>query len=512
MMSGEPAIGRRVAVAGSLLSLWAAAVAAQDSSFIRGTDDPTYRIPTFIGNGAFSLVSSPLGTAPSRSFAAGVYDRAPGDVPRIAILPAWNAIDVSDGAGWLNDVTPDTTTLRAYRQTLDMYAGALHTSYDWIHGANHIAVEVTAFVSRADANVAVVRLRLVPRDAVRLTVRFPLKEWPAPQRLALGTLERTERDWTLDRVWYPGHLVAADADSMAITSRVEGGVTSVAVVQRVLTPPLRNARRSATEVSFDAAAGEPFTFTKVVAVVSSRDPADSARVRPRAEASVRAAVAKGYDALLAEHLAAWRRLWETDVVLEGDPQLQRVIHTMLFYLLASARAGTDLSISPMGLSSAGYYGHVFWDADTWMFPALLLMHPDIARSMVTFRARVLPAAQRNARANGFAGAMYPWESDERGEETTPRFAWQNARSEIHVTGDVALAQWQFYLATGDSTWLAQVGEPVIRATADFWASRASLDTVAGRYDMRNVVSVDEGLIGIGDDAYTNAVARKNLDV
>src|SRR2546427_335731 len=382
MMSGEPAIGRRVAVAGSLLSLWAAAVAAQDSSFIRGTDDPTYRIPTFIGNGAFSLVSSPLGTAPSRSFAAGVYDRAPGDVPRIAILPAWNAIDVSDGAGWLNDVTPDTTTLRAYRQTLDMYAGALHTSYDWIHGANHIAVEVTAFVSRADANIAVVRLRLVPRDAVRLTVRFPLKEWPAPQRLALGTLERT-----------------------------------------------------------------------------------------RAEASVQAAVAKGYDALLAEHRAAWRRLWETDVVVEGDPQLQRVIHTMLFYLLASARAGTDLSVSPMGLSSAGYYGHVFWDADTWMFPALLLMHPDIARSMVTFRARVLPAAQRNAQAYGFAGAMYPWESDERGEETTPRFAWQNARSEIHVTGDVALAQWQFYLATGDSTWLAQVGEPVIRATADFWASR-----------------------------------------
>ena len=512
MLSGEPAIGRRVAVAGLLLFLWAAAVAAQDSSFIRSTDDPTYRIPTFIGNGAFSLVSSPLGTAPSRSFAAGVYDRAPGDVPRIAVLPAWNAFDVSDGSGWLNDVTPDTTTLRAYRQTLDMYAGALHTSYDWIHGANHIAVEVTAFISRADANIAVVRLRLVPRDAVRLTVRFPLKEWPAPQRLALGTLERTERDWTLDRVWYPGHLVATDADSTAMTGRVAGGDTRVAVVQRVVTSPLRNARRTATEVTFDVASGEAVTFTKVVAVVSSRDSSDSARVRPRAAASVREAVAKGYDALLAEHLAAWRRLWETDVVVEGDPQLQRVIHTMVFYLLASARAGTDLSISPMGLSSAGYYGHVFWDADTWMFPALLLMHPDIARSMVTFRARVLPAANRNAQAYGFAGAMYPWESDERGEETTPRFAWQNARSEIHVTGDVALAQWQFYLATGDSTWLARFGEPVLRATADFWVGRATYDSSAGRYSIRNVVSVDEGLIGIGNDAYTNAIARKNLTI
>jgi trehalose/maltose hydrolase-like predicted phosphorylase len=185
---------------------------------------------------------------------------------------------------------------------------------------------------------------------------------------------------------------------------------------------------------------------------------------------------------------------------------------MLFYLLSSVREGTGESIPPMGLSSAGYYGHIFWDADTWMFPALAVMHPGIARSMVAFRQRALPAAQRNARVNGYRGAMYPWESDELGEETTPRFAWQNARSEIHVTGDVALAQWQFYLATGDSGWLARSGFPVLRETADFWVSRATFDTARGRYDIRNVVSVDEGLIDIGNDAYTNAVARKNLEM
>jgi len=77
---------------------------------------------------------------------------------------------------------------------------------------------------------------------------------------------------------------------------------------------------------------------------------------------------------------------------------------------------------------------------------------------------------------------------------------------------VALAQWQYYLATGDSAWLARGGLPVLAATADFWVSRATYDTASGRYDIRNVVSVDEGLIGIGNDAYTNAVARKNLEV
>jgi trehalose/maltose hydrolase-like predicted phosphorylase len=166
----------------------------------------------------------------------------------------------------------------------------------------------------------------------------------------------------------------------------------------------------------------------------------------------------------------------------------------------------------MGLSSGGYYGHIFWDSDTWMFPPLLLTHPDVAHSLVAFRARTLRAARANARANGYRGAMYPWEADERGHETTPHFAAQNARSEIHVTGDVALAQWQYYLATGDSTWLAHEGFPVIRETAEFWVSRATYDSTRDQYHIENVVSVHEGLIGVTDDAYTNAVARRNLEI
>jgi trehalose/maltose hydrolase-like predicted phosphorylase len=487
----------------------AVSLAAQDSTFLLTTTDPTYRTPAFLGNGAFSLVGAPLGTTPALSLVAGVYDHAPDDVPRIAALPAWNALDVSDGDGWLNDVRPDTSALRDYRQTLDLYDGTLATSYEWVHGAKRTAVEVTAFVSRADPHLAVIRLRLVRQDAGRLTVRFPLREWPPPPRLALARLERSEPRWTLDSVWYPGRLVAIAADSLSILARVGGGTTRVAVAQQLTwSARLRNPRRRGTEVSFGASPGESVTFTKLVGVASSRDGPDPLA---RARAVVRAAAARGYRTLAADHAAAWHRLWQTDVVVQGDPELQRVIHAMLFYLLASVREGSDESIPPMGLSSAGYYGHVFWDADTWMFPPLLALHPAISRSMVGFRYRALDAARRNAARNGYRGAMYPWESDELGEETTPRFAWQNALYENHVTGDVALAQWQYYLATGDSAWLARAGYPVLRATADFWVSRATFDSTTGRYDIHHIVSVDEGLIGIGNDTYTNAIARKNLE-
>ena len=240
--------------------------------------------------------------------------------------------------------------------------------------------------------------------------------------------------------------------------------------------------------------------------------ADGPAPLERARRDAQAARARGYDSLAADNARAWARRWESDIEIEGDPALQRVVRSMLFYLLASADSGTRLGIPPMGLSSGGYYGHIFWDSDTWMFPSLLLLHPDVAHSLVAFRARTLAAAHANARANGYRGAMYPWEADEQGHETTPQFAVQNARSEIHVTGDVALAQWQYYLATGDSAWLAREGFPVIRETANFWVSRAVYDSAADRYHIKNVVSVAEGLIGVTDDAYTNAVARKNLEI
>src|SRR5262249_23874524 len=85
-----------------------------------------------------------------------------------------------------------------------------------------------------------------------------------------------------------------------------------------------------------------------------------------------AARTAGYDSLSAASARAWRQRWDTDIEIDGDPALQRLVRSMLFYLLSSTDAGTALGIPPMGLSSGGYYGHVFWDSDTWMFPPLLL--------------------------------------------------------------------------------------------------------------------------------------------
>jgi hypothetical protein len=387
-------------------------------------------------------------------------------------------------------------------------------------------VQVETFVSRADPRLAAIRLDLTPRAAGHVRVRFAIADRPRPTRLALATLERAQPDWGPANIWYGGHMVVRSKNAALepgggriwVTSTPEGRTTALAQVAALAWPrdlPGATAGTrtagdtAAVEVAFDAEPGQTYRFTQLVSTVSGREPSSSLVLATRSAAAARAT---GYDGLAAANAGAWRRRWETDIEIDGDPGLQRVVRSMLFYLLSSADSGTSLGIPPMGLSSGGYYGHVFWDSDTWMFPSLLFTHPDVAHSLVAFRVRTLPAARANARANGYRGAMYPWEADERGRETTPHFAAQNARSEIHVTGDVAMAQWQYYLATGDSAWLAREGFPVLRETADFWVSRASYDRAADRYHIRNVVSVAEGLIGVSDDAYTNAVARKNLEV
>jgi trehalose/maltose hydrolase-like predicted phosphorylase len=502
------------------------ATGAPDSAFLLTTSDSRRSPSPFIGNGRLGVVIPALGIGASHSYKAGLYEHGPNDVPRIVTIPAWNGIGIHDGKDWLDPRQAHDSVVRGYRQVVDMRTGTARTAYDWVNGSRRTAIRVETFISRADQRLTATRLDLTPQQEGALRVRFALTGWPPPKRLPLAKLERADPAWKPADIWYPGHMLVQSREAvreprgarLAVTATPVGRTTTLAEAAAITwAMDLRNvvAQTSAAgdtalvEITFDASAGRTYTFFQATSVASSDEV-----TRPLEQASrdVEAARARGFDRLAADNAKAWLSRWQTDIEITGNPELQRVVRSMLFYLLCSADSGTKLGIPPMGLSSGGYYGHIFWDSDTWMFPSLVVTHPDVAHSLVAFRGRTLPAARENARLNGFRGAMFPWEADERGVETTPHFAVQNARSEIHVNGDVALAQWQYYQATGDSSWLATEGFPVIRETADFWVSRSVCGTSDERCHIENVVSVAEGLIGVTDDAYTNAVARKNLEI
>ena len=115
--------------------------------------------------------------------------------------------------------------------------------------------------------------------------------------------------------------------------------------------------------------------------------------------------------------------------------------------------------------------------------------------------------------------MWPWESALTGFGEYE----SNDDNEIHISGDVANAFRLFYRMTKNQTWLRNTGWPVIRGSADFFASRAvpcdnSSCTLGGQggATTRNltylsVVSPDESAGRHDSSAYTNGIAITVLD-
>ena len=252
-------------------------------------------------------------------------------------------------------------------------------------------------------------------------------------------------------------------------------------------------------------AGQTYKFSITGSSITSAHHADPLN---EAERLTIYAKLQGRDRLIKFHNQAWDELWKSDIQIEGDPQAQQDVRSMLYHLYSFSRAGTSLSPSPMGLSGLGYNGHVFWDTEVWMFPALLVLHPEIAHSLVEYRYKRLEAAKQNAFAHGYKGAMFPWESADTGVEETPVWALSGP-FEHHITACVALAAWNYYCVTQDKEWLREKGYPILSATADFWASRVERNGT-GRYDIINVVAADEWAENVDNNAFTNAAAIVNL--
>jgi protein-glucosylgalactosylhydroxylysine glucosidase len=252
-------------------------------------------------------------------------------------------------------------------------------------------------------------------------------------------------------------------------------------------------------------AGETYRFSIAGSSITSAQHEDALN---EAERLTIFAKLQGRERLIEFHNKAWDELWKSDIVINGDAQTQQDVHSMMYHLYSFVREGTNYSPSPMGLSGLGYNGHVFWDADLWMYPALLVLHPELAKSLIDYRYERLEEAKRNAFSHGYKGAMYPWESAGTGVEETPVWALSGP-FEHHITADVALAAWQYYCVTQDKNWLKEKGWPILSATADFWSSRVERNG-AGHYDINNVVAADEWAENVDNNAFTNAAAKANL--
>lgn len=246
-------------------------------------------------------------------------------------------------------------------------------------------------------------------------------------------------------------------------------------------------------------------------------------IERRAARRLARASSVGFDALLARHRREWARRWrDAEISIVGSAEAAQdelAARFSVFHLLAAASASGEAAVGARGLTGDAYEGHVFWDADVFVLPALVALRPAAARAMLEYRVRRLPAARAHAAALGHAGARFPWESARDGSDVTPRVVHDahgapipilTGTHEEHIVADVAWAAMRYADWSGDWGFLAGPGCDLVVETARYWASRIRLDP-SGRAHLYGVMGPDEYHQIVDDNAYTNVMARWNLE-
>jgi trehalose/maltose hydrolase-like predicted phosphorylase len=227
----------------------------------------------------------------------------------------------------------------------------------------------------------------------------------------------------------------------------------------------------------------------------------------------------GFDQLAAEHRSAWAQRWsDANVTIDGDPEAQLAVRFALFHLLSAAPDEGEAAVGARGLTGPAYGGHVFWDADVYVLPALAALRPAAARAMLEYRIRRLPEARAAARTQRRRGARFPWESAHDGTDVTPpdalgrggeRIPIRTGPREEHIVADIAWAAGEYAAWSGDHDFLVGAGRNLLVDTARYWASRVRIDA-GGRGHIDGVMGPDEYHEVVDDNAFTNVMARWNL--
>lgn len=466
-----------------------------------------------LGNGYFCTRGAFEEGFPSdrrATFVHGVFDAVPISIVELANAPDWLPFTILlDGERF----TLERGKIKAYTRSLDLRTGVLARSVEWVSPSGKAAaIKLERFASLADEHTALIRCQVTPEFEGMVEFRAALNGFTDNEGIAhwqwVSQGRRGETVYLLDRTRKSGIELAS-------AMRLEGVVGSQ---QSRAYWDVENA--PTLVMKMDASPGKMLIVDKYAAVATSRDTSDPVGM---AVEHVNAVV--DWPVAYEANAAAWEREWErTDVVIEGDDEAQISLRFNLFQLLIAAPRHDDrVNIGAKTLSGFGYRGHSFWDTEIFMLQLFIYTAPHIARNLLNYRYQRLPAARLKAKANGYEGAQFPWESADTGEEVTPtwvpHFSDRNklvriwtGDIEIHISADVAFAAHRYWQVTGDDDWLVSQGAELILDTAKFWASRAEWNPGKKRYDYKDVIGPDENHEHVNNNAYTNRMAQWNIQL
>ena len=263
----------------------------------------------------------------------------------------------------------------------------------------------------------------------------------------------------------------------------------------------------------DAQEGNTLRIEKAVAYHTSRG-LPVRELSDRCRRTLDRAARYDLDHWLAEQRDWYDEFWAaSDVeVASDDPShgaIQQAIRFNLFTLAQASGRADGHGVAAKGVTGSGYEGHYFWDSEVYVAPFLSYTRPELARNLMHFRSRMLPAARERARELSQRGALFPWRTIN-GEEASAYYAAGTAQ--VHIDADVVHALVQYVNATGDVGFLVRDGLAILVETARLYADLGFWRSNGERsFHIHGVTGPDEYTTVVNNNLFTNVMARYNLE-
>ena len=455
-------------------------------------------LPAYVANGVIGLRVREMPLAGGLTLISGYTGEHPERrIEAIAVAPYPLAGDIQLGGVWLSD-SPDAVTV--LDQAYDFEAGELRSRFKFAAAGCTASIDVLVFCSRDEPSLVCQDVTVKVDKVTGISLKA-LIDGRHTEGRALRYLRDTPGE---DNPACDGAALWESAGALS-TCGIAYITELVGAHAKPERPPLEN-RTLSTRYTFKAAAGRTYHLRQIASLVPS-----VTHAQPDFQAVRQVALARkrGFDDIRSANRELWRDLWKGRIKIVGaDRRWQALADAAVFYLFSSTHVASPASTSIFGLATWHdyhyYYGHVMWDIETFVVPALSLLQPHVAESILDYRSRNIAGASSNARLRGRRGLQFPWESaPSSGQESAPMpgsASWH----EDHVSLDVARAFAFHACVTGDVEYLREKTWPVLSGVANWIVSRVT-ETDRG-YEIKAAMGIAEREQEADNAAFANMAA------
>lgn len=406
------------------------------------------------------------------------------------------------------------TKIKKHSQRLNLESAVFERETTFSSRDKNLTIKSSRFLSAANPNLGVIQFSFVCDKAAKVVIHtgidFNVWDLNGPHLLKLTPAKR-------DGILLVHGVTNETGKRVAVAEAIDSNLGKEA--HKI------SGKKNLRVISLQAEAGRSYAFFKYFAVFTDND-----RVKSPSEAAigtVKQAKASGLVSCFTRHDSEWKKKWAAcDVKIEGDDEAQLALRFSIFQLLIVAPVnGSANSIPARALSGQVYKGAIFWDTEMFMFPFFLHTYPEKAVELMRYRIKTLDGARRKAQTEsvGFRGAFYAWESQETGDDACTYFnigdpvTGRNLRThfrdkQVHISGDIAIAMWEYFKLTGDDSLLLEGGAEVILECARFYFSYAYFNKNKHRYEILDVIGPDEYHERVNNNAFTSQVAKATFEI